>query len=488
MQVREHTIYDDELPVLDGEPGQEDGEDTPMPENARRASQLGQKPGVMESGDLGTEEQKKARLIAIGVQAWKTLTEQKVPDPTNAAAATARSSRPTTVASNPSLTGEGSDHKSQKIDGHSTRKCSEDSSRHPRRHSQGLGHESQQHSDTMFLAQQRENPGDGGKCPFASTFGSMPVGHPKTTLPEPGAQRPESLPTPPENSIKHVRSPTASRRRFSDALSSAPPSAAGSASKCPIRFLDHYSPEEVAEYFKNHKHEIPRSHEVCVRRYQSNVESIRQLDAKYGNLVNMIQGLGAKHQSLLPDAREDDDNTPALHGKSIEHIKNWAKGVQDGPQEALDTTTKPDSISNPRPEPGGTRETAYNIAEQADSHKSHYPSPYNLKEIRVGESPSRLGGVTIPMPFRSDNDDDDCDDDYDDNKAYSQPAAEGRDSQTSLLQERPRQRRVGRGRQHPRMVFTGPVFIGYSPKQAAAVLRQSGLEESGEGLRTSVGG
>ena len=484
--MRQHTIYDDELPVLDGEPGQEDGENTPMPENARRASQLGQKPGVMESGDLDTEEHKKARLIAIGVQAWKTLTEQKVPDPTHAAAATARSSPPTTVASSPSSTGEDSEHKSQKINGHNTRKYSEDSSRHPRKHSQGLGHESQPHSDTTFLAQQRENSGDGGKCPFASTFGSMPVGHPKTTLPDPGAQRPESLPTPPENSIKPGRSPTASKRRFSDALSSAPPSAAGSASKCPIRFLDHYSPEEVAEYFKNHKHEIPRSHEVCVKRYQSNAESIRQLDAKYGSLVNMISGLGAKHQSLLPDAREDEDNTPALHGKSIEHIKNWAEGVQDGPEVALDTTTKPDSISNPRPETGRTRETTYDPTEQADSHKNPSSLPYNLKEIRVGESPSRLGGITIPMPFGGDNDDDDCDEDDDDDKVYSQPAAEGRDSQTSLLQERPRQPRVGR--QHPRMVFTGPVFIGYSPKQAAAVLRQSGLEEMGEGPRASVGG
>ena len=57
--------------------------------------------------------------------------------------------------------------------------------------------------------------------------------------------------------------------------------------KCPIRFLDDHSPEEVAKYFENHKHEIPRSHEVCVKRYQTNEESIRQLDAKYGNLVNM---------------------------------------------------------------------------------------------------------------------------------------------------------------------------------------------------------
>ena len=54
---------------------------------------------------------------------------------------------------------------------------------------------------------------------------------------------------------------------------------------CPIRFLDQHSPEEVATYFEKHKHELPRSHEVCVRRYQKNEEQIRKLDAKYGSPV-----------------------------------------------------------------------------------------------------------------------------------------------------------------------------------------------------------
>ena len=482
--MREHIICDDdESAALDGESGQEDGSHTSMHENARSPSQLGQKPGVMESGDLDTEEHEKARLIAEGVQAWKTLTGQKVPDPTHAAAATARASTPTTVASSITSTGEGSDQEQQKkINGHKVRKNPRGSSRHPRKHSQGPGLELQQHSDNIFPARPRETPGDRGKCPFASTFGSMPVGHPETKLHDSGPQPSESIPTPPGDSTKHIQSPTASKHRFSDALSSAPPSAAGSASKCPIRFLDHSSPEEVAEYFKNHKHEIPRSHEVCVKRYQSNAERIRQLDAKYGNMVSMIQGLGAKHLSLLPDAKEDEDNFPALRGKSIQDIKNWAEGVQDGPEEVLDTTTKPDSISNPQPQQRGTKETACNTALQVDSRGSHSHMPNNLKEIRLGESPSRLGAITVPMPFDSHNgdvDENDDDDGDDDEKAYNQPAAEGRDSQTSLLQERPRQARVGR--QHPRMVFTGPVFIGYSPEQAAAVLRQSGLEEMGMG-------
>ena len=477
MQVRENT--NGESAVLDDEPGQEDGEKTSMPENDGGASQLGQRPRVMESGDLDTEEHGKARLIAEGVQAWKSLTEQYVPELTHAATATACPSTPTTVASSPPSTGQGSHHKSQKkINAHKARKDYEGSSRHPQRHSQGPYHELQQHSDNMSPAGPRQISGDGGTCPFASTFATMPVDHPKTKVPDSGPRPSESMPTPPDTSTKPIRSPTAFKRRFSDALSSGPPSAAGSASKCPIRFLDHYSPEEVAEYFKNHKHEIPRSHEICVKRYQSNAQSVRQLDAKYGNMVNMIQGLGAKHLSLLPDTKEDEDNSPALHGKSIEDIENWADGVLDGPEEGLDRTMKPDSFSNPQTKQGGTKETACSTTEQADSRGSRSHMPYSLQEIHLGESPSRLGRNMVPMPYDSEDDDDE--------KAYSQQGAEGRDSQASLLQERPRKPRVGR--KYPRMVFTGPVFIGYSPEQAAAVLMQSGLGERGEGHRASAGG
>ena len=59
-------------------------------------------------------------------------------------------------------------------------------------------------------------------------------------------------------------------------------SAAGSAPACPIRYMDQHSPEEIAKYFEAHKHELPRSHELCVKRFQDNDASIRQLDAKYG--------------------------------------------------------------------------------------------------------------------------------------------------------------------------------------------------------------
>jgi hypothetical protein len=104
--------------------------------------------------------------------------------------------------------------------------------------------------------------------------------------------------------------------------------ASGSAAVCPIRFLDQHDPEEVAQYFEKHKHELPRSHEVCITRFQSNQDSIEQLDRKYGNLVNMIQGLGQKHQAWLPEEPEDAiEEEPEVEmvtdGKADAKVEKW---------------------------------------------------------------------------------------------------------------------------------------------------------------------
>lgn len=153
---------------------------------------------------------------------------------------------------------------------------------------------------------------------------------------------------------------------------SSPPSVTGSAAKCPIRYLDQHSPEEVARYFETHKHEIPRSHEICVKRYQRNEEDIRKLDAKYGNLVSMIQGLGQKHQPMLP-AKEEDD-TMEVEQASNERVENWAKAVSadgEGHEEELDAP------------------------EDEEDREGRFDRP--LKEIRVGESPSRPWGISVPI-------------------------------------------------------------------------------------------
>ena len=141
---------------------------------------------------------------------------------------------------------------------------------------------------------------------------------------------------------------------------------------CPIRFLDQHSPEEVAAYFESHKHELPRSHEICVKRYQSNEEQIRQLDAKYGNIVSMIQGLGQKHVSLLPEKMGEDDFEEDEHA-SHEKIRQWASTVYTGPEVA-----------------NGEKEE-----EEEEERLPHFDRP--LKDVRLGESPSRPWGIQVPL-------------------------------------------------------------------------------------------
>lgn len=151
-----------------------------------------------------------------------------------------------------------------------------------------------------------------------------------------------------------------------------PPPSVASASNCPIRFLGHMSPEMVAEYFKNHKHEIPKSHESCVKRHQSNTDSIRELDAKYVNLVSMIQGLGEKHQPLLPDKRGE--------GETADKVQHWADGLELDQRES---------------EPEGASESGP-VAQGEDRGRLETVVDTQLQEIRLGESPTRPWGLHVP--------------------------------------------------------------------------------------------
>lgn len=162
---------------------------------------------------------------------------------------------------------------------------------------------------------------------------------------------------------------------YAETMSSPPPSATGSAAKCPIRYLDQHSPEEVARYFETHKHEIPRSHEVCVKRYQRNEDDIRKLDAKYGNLVSMIQGLGQKHQPMLPSGQQERDEDMELERTSNERVENWANAISA------------DGV--------GTEDEPVGPEEEEEDRESRFDRP--LKEIRVGESPSRPWGISVPI-------------------------------------------------------------------------------------------
>lgn len=146
---------------------------------------------------------------------------------------------------------------------------------------------------------------------------------------------------------------------------------------CPIRFLNQHSPEELAQYFEKHKHELPRSHEVCVRKYQSNEQQVRELDAKYSDVAQMIRGLGEKHQSYLPKEPEDEEDV-----------------VQD-----------PQHGHNPLDE-GRVEKWAHNVSPSVDAEpqlnddegrEPHFSRP--LRDVRLGESPSRPWGIQIPAQY-----------------------------------------------------------------------------------------
>ncbi|KAE8351551.1 hypothetical protein BDV28DRAFT_136843 [Aspergillus coremiiformis] len=146
-------------------------------------------------------------------------------------------------------------------------------------------------------------------------------------------------------------------------------------SRCPIRYLDQHSPEEIADYVERHKHEIPRSHAICVQRYQRDSHSMRHLDAKYGSLINMIRGLSVKHQAFLPNRGNSGAPTSS---SSAERVEKWAEEV--GIKSELQPSIKEEDES-----------------ETEDERKGHFDRP--LREIRVGESPSRPWGIPVLAPL-----------------------------------------------------------------------------------------
>lgn len=142
---------------------------------------------------------------------------------------------------------------------------------------------------------------------------------------------------------------------------------------CPIRFLNQHSPEELATYFERHKHELPRSHEICVRRYQSDKEQVKELDARYGNVAQMIRSLGEKHQSFLPHDPEDGANDLDVQSPADDiRVQQWTDAQADV----------------------GESRVANSLGED-EPRQSHFTR--SLPEVRVGESPSRPWGIHVPV-------------------------------------------------------------------------------------------
>ncbi|KAF4123553.1 hypothetical protein GMORB2_6254 [Geosmithia morbida] len=156
------------------------------------------------------------------------------------------------------------------------------------------------------------------------------------------------------------------------------------ASKCPIRYMDKHSPEEIAHYVETHKHELPRSHEVCLRRY-NNEEQVKQLDSKYGNIVSMVEGLGQLHQSMLRESGEQLEPTRYVEGDkaSNERVQKWATTVTASAASDLEEAVE----NTAAPEPDEDDDDA--------ARQGRFDRP--LKEVRVGESPSRPWGISVPI-------------------------------------------------------------------------------------------
>ncbi|KAI1610304.1 hypothetical protein EDD36DRAFT_321907 [Exophiala viscosa] len=305
---------------------------------------------------------------------------------------------------------------------------------------------------------------NGGKCPVAhGAVDAEDFEHDFTTpgvqggLGCPFAKMANGVP----NGLDGQADPIAAEFHQDKVSTRSPPSEQKPSGKCPIRFLDQHSPDEVAKYFENHKHEIPRSHEICVRRYQQNESSARQLDAKYGSLANMIQGLGVKHKAYLPerDRIEDRDRRSSSHA-----VEKWAENLSEAPP------------------PPAVDEV---VASEEAPRVPHFER--TLREVRVGESPSRPWGISVPAdkepaPSALQSEDDvehlkiqpESSSAEADTKPAPRPAVDHTtdqkkpsppvESASTATKERPTQ-----------IIFNGPVFFGYSADEVINLFQNTNL-------------
>ena len=113
---------------------------------------------------------------------------------------------------------------------------------------------------------------------------------------------------------------------------------------------------------------------------------------KYGNLVTMIQGLGQKHKSMLPETPNPEEVAAVdSEQKSNRRVKKWATDVSEYHTGAGNMH----AVSEPNAYPATSDYKAE--AEEDAERLTHFDR--QLKEIRVGESPSRPWGVHIPSTY-----------------------------------------------------------------------------------------
>lgn len=202
----------------------------------------------------------------------------------------------------------------------------------------------------------------------------------------------------------------------------------------------------------------------------------------------MIQGLGQKHQPMLPEVPDDEAviEDGAEEPNSKDKVQNWATAV---------SVSLHDEV-----------EEANEVAIEDEDRESHFDR--HLKDVRVGESPTRPWGIPVPVRYETKsgisaaNSDPTaspletpqlqeakqppkakCPFDH----QNTQPSAEAPKEQepapeppTQQQQQPPQpsatQPHATQALPKPaQMVFTGPVFIGFGMDQALALLQQSGI-------------
>lgn len=229
---------------------------------------------------------------------------------------------------------------------------------------------------------------------------------------------------------------------------------------------------------------------------------MRQMDAKYGSLVNMIQGLGVKHKALLPTSEQNGSTS-----SPDERVEKWAEDV---------------SSKSPHPASLSTvdEEDAAEESPPADRAGRFERPERPLREVRVGESPSRPWGIPVPVSHQTQSEmnspvapvvskdatdtpkvtESDALQPQDvsptparprgkcpfDHKALMQQPSPGKEAPPTVDVSNAPAPPSGAGGGIPRtettseenkpkpsqMVFNGPVFFGYSAEDAAALMQQ----------------
>ncbi|KAI9734237.1 MAG: hypothetical protein M1834_002339 [Cirrosporium novae-zelandiae] len=245
----------------------------------------------------------------------------------------------------------------------------------------------------------------------------------------------------------------------------------GPCNTCPIRLLNKHSPEEVAQYVEKHKHEIPRSHLICIKRFQGDPVTAAKIDAKYGDMTNMMQSLGMKHQPLLPHKEQGSHSKPTDNAKKIE---KWVENVSESePQLAV-------------------KEQEQHAPKTDEERVGHFEKP--LRNIRVGESPSRPWGITIPATVEPCPSVIMAKESPEKNMAGmgsigNKHAAENPKRHFNELNQ---DHKLGDLERNPaplnsphipiptdsqrQIIYNGPIFVGYSPEAAGVFLREIGYQ------------